>query len=242
MHKIWERWLKLYHQHRIPHAVLLVGPHGNDKEKLCHFMEKLMLCLEVGRDGACGICRSCYLYSQHHHPDLLSVQEEEKAIGIDDIREVTRFVETTSHQQGYKVVSMAVDKLSLAASHALLKTLEEPLGDTLFILMTTQVKTLLPTIRSRCFTLTLNSPLPHYSQENLDASLIASDPEKVLSLMYYKVAEFIKRVEGKKAMEAFAFLDQINDARQALSLPGVSKSLLLEPLLENARQYLPVLL
>ena len=125
-----------------------------------------------------------------------------------------------------------MDKLSLPASHALLKTLEEPLGDTLFILMSTQPKKLLATIRSRCFTLTM--PSSHFQRDHSEAiaPLITSDPEKALALLYYKVSDCIKK---NKDQEAFIFLDLIVEARKALALiPGLSKPLLLEPLLAEA--------
>jgi len=146
----WQRLLQLYNSQRVPHALLISGAKGLGKANLIHAFEKLLLC-QAPAEGACGTCRSCYLFEQNHHPDLRRLGEDAKTIGIDEIRELTHFLDQTSHQQGYKVVTLFQgDQLSHGSANALLKTLEEPLGKTVLLLVAEQPQNMLATLKSRC--------------------------------------------------------------------------------------------
>jgi DNA polymerase-3 subunit delta' len=101
----------------------------------------------------CGRCRSCLLLAAGSHPDYLLVEpaEEGKAIGIDAIREVAEFQALKSQYGGQRIVQLQpADRLNTNAANALLKTLEEPAGNTVLLLTTDRPMALLPTIRSRC--------------------------------------------------------------------------------------------
>ncbi len=153
----WQRLLQLFKQQRVPHALLFYGPKGLGKTLLAQAFEQLLLCQTPSAIGACQQCRSCFLYQQQHHPDSLHKGGEE-AIGIDDIREVSHFLDQTSHQKGKKVVTLFdVDKLQPGSANALLKTLEEPQGDAVLILVASH-SNIIPTLKSRCFL--VNIPLP----------------------------------------------------------------------------------
>jgi DNA polymerase-3 subunit delta' len=74
-----------------------------------------------------------------------------KQISIEQIRKLTEFVYMTGHQNGYKIILIyPAESMNSAAANALLKKLEEPPADVLFLLVTHQAQHLLPTIRSRC--------------------------------------------------------------------------------------------
>ncbi len=145
---IWQKLLQLFMQQRVPHALLFYGPKGLGKTLIAQAFEQLLLCQTPSATGACQQCRSCFLFQQQHHPDSLRKGEQEP-IGIDDIRAVSHFLDQTSHQKGKKVVTLFdVDKLQTGSGNALLKTLEEPQGDTVLILVATH-NNILPTLKSR---------------------------------------------------------------------------------------------
>lgn len=101
---------------------------------------------------ACQRCRDCLLVAAGTHPDLSQLVTEKSGLGIkiDQIRTVIEKLNHTSLAPYKIIVINPADSLLLAASHALLKSLEEPTDRTLFILLTEQVECLLPTLRSRC--------------------------------------------------------------------------------------------
>lgn len=164
---------------RMPHAVLVQGREGIGKLDFARALAAGALC-ETPRAGlACGECASCRWLSQGNHPDFREIVPEaaqeddespveetakpEKAkslyIKIDQIREITGFIELTTHRSGFRVLLVhPADTMFPNAANALLKTLEEPPPRTLIALVTSQPTRLLPTIRSRCRPVTLAMP------------------------------------------------------------------------------------
>jgi DNA polymerase-3 subunit delta' len=91
------------------------------------------------------------------HPDYLRMSPEStKTLGIDKIREVTEFCLIAPTRSARKIVFIQpIEAMTLPAQQAFLKTLEEPVAPTTFILVCSQVHKLLPTLRSRCQVITL---------------------------------------------------------------------------------------
>lgn len=88
-----------------------------------------------------------------------SAKKPSRQISISQIRELGDFVNITSHQNGYKIILIhPAETMNTAAANALLKNLEEPPLQTLFILVTHQAQYLLPTIRSRCRQIAMPAP------------------------------------------------------------------------------------
>jgi DNA polymerase-3 subunit delta' len=154
----WQALSNLHQSKKVPHAILLVGPQGIGKTQLRQAFEQLLLCQQPS-DQACGHCRGCFLYQQQSHPDFHVFGQEDTTVGIDDVRNVTQFLSQTAHQNGRKVISLLnIESLHVNAANALLKTLEEPPADSVLILVTKNTRTLLTTIRSRCFILPVSLP------------------------------------------------------------------------------------
>lgn len=155
MHSTWD-------QGRLPHAILLAGPAGMGKRAFAASLARFVLCDEpdtAKRD--CGVCVGCRLMAGQSHPDYVwaEVPEEKTTIGIDQIRQVTRRFEQTSYKGGFQVAVVSdADRMMRAASNSMLKTLEEPRGACLLILVSSRPAKLLPTIRSRCQTLRFARP------------------------------------------------------------------------------------
>ena len=137
----------------------------------------------------CGQCSSCGWFVQYSHPDYRRVRPEvledgegaeseeggeatdgkktgkatkapSKEIKIDQIRALADFMNVSTHRQGMRVILLyPAEALNTAAANALLKTLEEPPPNTVFLLVSNSLDRLLPTILSRCRKFALVMPL-----------------------------------------------------------------------------------
>lgn len=148
----WRKLVELQDSGRLPHALLLSGPRGIGKQPLVDALIARTLCRMPG-DIACGECHGCRMLASGYHPDLLNVAPAEKSrqIRVDAIRQVNGFVSQTAQQGGYRVIRIEpAEAMNVAASNALLKSLEEPGERTLFVLVSDVPSRLLATIRSRC--------------------------------------------------------------------------------------------
>lgn len=148
----WHRLLQQRQSDRVAHAYLLVGERGLGKKLFARQAAALLLCKEGEGELACGRCRSCQLLASNSNPDLLTVEpEDSKVIKIDQVRQLADFASKTSHSNSRKVVILHnTEALNLNAANALLKTLEEPPGSTVLLLVSDNPGRLLPTLRSRC--------------------------------------------------------------------------------------------
>lgn len=171
---------------RLPHALLLDGPAGLGKELFARLFAQAMLCLGTGPDGTpCGHCRSCTLYLAGNHPDvtIATPAEDASVIGIDRIRELTRFLSMKSQQGGYKIALLRpAEQMNTAAANSLLKTLEEPAGQSLLLLVTDRPGRLLPTVRSRCQRVRFTPASTAQGELWLAQQLPGTDAKALLSL------------------------------------------------------------
>lgn len=157
----WQRIQQQIAANKTPHALLISGQQGIGKWHFAQSLADYFLCLSPRSDLACGQCRSCQLVRANTHPDrkMFVPEGKGKNIKIDQIRELSSFVAKTSQQGGRKVILLGpVEQLNMNSANALLKSLEEPAGDTVLILMTHVLSAVMPTIRSRCQLLPLSTP------------------------------------------------------------------------------------
>jgi len=165
-------WQRLLASRRRPaQALLLAGPRGVGKGALALAWAQALLCEAPLADGAaCGECPACHWFETGGHPDFRLVTLQEKtgkegetrmatAIEVDQAREAVDYVQLSTYRAGFRVVLVnPADNLNLAAANALLKVLEEPPLNTVFVLVSDQPRRLLPTIRSRCTRLEIGLP------------------------------------------------------------------------------------
>src|SRR4030095_1044202 len=157
---VWAHLVALLDDDRLPHALLLTGPPGIGKALLAQRLIARLACTAQPADARpCGECPGCRQVAAATHPDLLALsapdrrkkETRKKEISIDRARDLKRFVQLHAVVAPRK---MALDddayRLSLAPQNAMLKTLEEPPGQALIILVTASPGGLLPTVRSRC--------------------------------------------------------------------------------------------
>lgn len=152
-------------------ALLLAGPRGVGKGELALKWAQALLCEAPLADGAaCGTCPACHWFETGAHPDFSLIALQEKttkegetrmatAIEVDQAREAVDFVQLSTYRAGFRVVLVnPADCLNVAAANALLKVLEEPPLNTVFVLVSDQPRRLLPTIRSRCTRVDIGLP------------------------------------------------------------------------------------
>nr|WP_284060347.1 DNA polymerase III subunit delta' [Pseudomonas sp. NW5] len=154
-------WQSLVRRRQHAHAYLLQGVPGIGKRELANRLGAWLLCSAAQPEGACGQCKSCLLLQAGSHPDVFEVYPEEpdKPIRVDQVRELVDFITRTAQLGGRKLVQLApAEAMNLNAANALLKSLEEPSGDTVMLLVSHQPSRLLPTIRSRCQALSCPPP------------------------------------------------------------------------------------
>lgn len=157
----WNRLVQQYRDSTLPHAILLSGPGGIGKHALLRELAKYMLCLTPAEGRPCGHCHNCQLSVSGEHPDILIIGPEEGArdIKIEQIRALADFVHKTSHTGIAKVVIVQhAHQMNQSSSNALLKTLEEPTGNTFLLLESELPGYLSATIRSRCQRISLAMP------------------------------------------------------------------------------------
>jgi DNA polymerase-3 subunit delta' len=196
--KQWQHIMQ--QQAKMPHALLLRGRAGTGKYNFALTISKAILCQQASElQQACGNCPSCAWFAEGTHPDFMLIDPEDadntddeapkkktakkSQISVAKIRKLIDDLSLSSHQaNGYRVIVISpADMLNGAAANALLKMLEEPPANTLFLLVTSQPQRLLATITSRCQA--IDMPLPSETDAlNWLASQQVNNAENVLDL------------------------------------------------------------
>ena len=187
---------------RLPHALLVHGPDGVGQFELAMAFARFALCERPSGDGqGCGQCGGCTWFDQGNHPDFRLLQPESMAgedaeggevpadtkkksdqIKIAQVRNLQRFLAVGTHRAGLRVIVVhPAEAMNTATQNALLKSLEEPPPETLFLLVTGSAHRLLATIRSRCQSVAVGRPTPDQAEEWLKRQKIER-PGELLAL------------------------------------------------------------
>ncbi len=200
--------LGLYQRHQLPHALLLHGLEGTGIRRFARAIAQTVLCSVEGAGAPCGKCHSCQLGNAGNHPDLLQLAPEKDGgpIKVGQVREVVSFGQASAQQGGYRVVIVCpAEAMNASAANSLLKTLEEPGDNTLLLLISYAVATVLPTVRSRCQKLAMAVPGADQAKQWLQHHL--SDPARLTLLHSFAPRQplYGKRLELQVSdMEAVA--------------------------------------
>ena len=175
----WNAWLPI--RERLPHAILIRGAEGSGELEFAQEVAQSLLCEKPRGDRrGCGTCPACGWFAQGNHPDfrlllpdsMAPEPQEESAeptkkekrseqIRIEQVRELAGFLAVGTHRAGLRVILIyPADAMNANTQNALLKSLEEPPPGTVFLLVSTQIDRLLPTVRSRCARFALPPPDP----------------------------------------------------------------------------------
>lgn len=181
----FNRLLLRAHNNKLPNAFLIEGRRGLGKIALARQFAKKLLCADSALAGpACNTCNHCHWFNATTHPDFTQVNPAEKShvIKVDQIRYLNGRIALKSHGEKYKIVIIApAESMNINAANSLLKSLEEPPGDTLFLLVSHDAGLLPITVRSRCQRFIVHSPNKSDSIAWLQSQSVA-DPERYLAM------------------------------------------------------------
>jgi DNA polymerase-3 subunit gamma/tau len=136
----------------VSHAYLFSGPRGSGKTTIARLLAKAVNCQNRKKDSfePCNQCQSCLEIMSNRAMDLIEIDAASHR-GIDEIRELRDGIKFAPTKSKYKVFIIdEAHQLTKEAANALLKTLEEPPAHAIFVLATTEIHKMIPTIISRC--------------------------------------------------------------------------------------------
>jgi len=137
------------------HAWLVTGPPGSGRSNVGRAFAAALQCAR----GGCGSCSECRTALSGAHPDVTLVRTEQLSIGVDEVRELVRRAAMSPTMGRHQVLVVEdADRVTERGADALLKSIEEPAPKTVWILCAPTVDDVVPTIRSRCRLLTLQTP------------------------------------------------------------------------------------
>ena len=152
----------------VHHAWLFTGPAGSGRSLMARAFAAALQCDKAG----CGQCQQCSLAMANAHPDINLLATERVQISIDEVRTLVSRSSSSSSMGNYRIAIIEdADRMTERTSNVLLKALEEPERDTIWMLCAPSVADLLPTIRSRTRNVVLRLP----SAEEVAQLLIQRD-------------------------------------------------------------------
>lgn len=190
---------------RVAHAYLFEGQDGCGRRTTALALIQALFCTEPVNGDACNNCTHCRKLASGNHPDLhlLAPLPDKRDISIEQVRELQQILSLRPFEANRKACLIEpAERMNEKSANALLKTLEEPPGHAIIILLTRHADLLLSTIRSRCQQIRF-SPLDNDTvtellmQQGIDAA---------------KAALLAPLAEG--SMERAAALDQESDGER----------------------------
>ena len=253
-------------QDTLRHAYLITGPAGIGKKNLALRFIQAIYCQSPVEPGIpCRICQTCQNIARLEHPDLflVTVEEDSTQIKIDQIRELVHLFSLTPYIASRKIgLLLNFERANPHAQNSILKTLEEPPGNSIMILTATTADSLLETITSRCEELKLNTVpisisskgLEQYhnipaEQANFLAHISGGKPE--IALKYHQEPAALElretllndhhQILQKKSVERFDYASKIEkDPRMVEKVLDTWSSLWHDILLQAGKSQAPI--
>jgi DNA polymerase-3 subunit delta' len=205
---------KEFVQNGIPNSLLIHGEKDIGKLNLGIHLANYLICENKKGTYPCQTCNACHWFQKGNHPDFFAILPEDsyellpfeidsenivtknseekkqsKFIRIDQVRDILNVNERSSYRGGRRVILIyPVESMRVEAANCLLKSLEEPLPDVFFILISHRLDTVLPTIRSRCRLLAASKPSQEDSIEWLSQQpIFRNKSQQELNALYYEL-------------------------------------------------------
>lgn len=219
---------------RIPHAIIIEGDEGTGRKTLARYLAKAAVC-EADQKPCCS-CRNCHLADAGTHPDIetVSLEPKKKNIAVEQIRALR----TTSYQAAHTAdcrafIIESADTMNAASQNSLLKVLEEPPSNVVFILVAEAAKNLLETVVSRCVVFSLFPPSVHEGIKLLKhRGFPERDAAYILEQENGNIGKAIKRLDGDLGS---AGIDAAHDFFEAINRGAALDALLSVTALEKDR-------
>jgi len=173
----------------VSHAYLFAGPPHVGKMTLARKLAKILQCEEQGNDAdgfllrGCGKCQICSNIAKGYHPDTIELLDDSENLKIDPMREILARLSTTANGN-YKILLVQnIERMTPETANILLKTLEEPPSQVIFLFTTSNLEDVLLTVLSRVRLLKLSSLSPADLMGFLQKKFPAVDQEKIQEIM-----------------------------------------------------------
>lgn len=202
----------------VSHAYLFSGPVGSGKKTLATFFAQSLNCSSV-EAPPCGQCLSCRKIAGGHHPDLYRVEPAGASIKIEQLREIRDRLYYFPREGRKKVcIIQEAELLTLPAANSLLKILEEPPGELVFLLLSARPWALPGTVLSRCIQFNLRPLAPQQMTLLLQRerpALSSGEREFIMALARGNPGKGLEMASRggweEKFVEAWTLLDNIEN-------------------------------
>lgn len=215
---------------RLPNGLLFWGPGGVGKRLVAIEMAKAVNCSQ-STDDACGQCLSCRKVANGNHPDVKHIVPVKKSrvIDVDTVNNLNELASLRPYESDWRLFILHdADRMNFAAQNHFLKTLEEPPGRSMFILLTEFPRMLLPTIRSRCQMVRFRPLAPTTVVDLLreQRDLPQDLAESIAALSQGQMSRALDLLESDKRDVVMAVVDRLAEgADPLLTAEEFSKSL-----------------
>ncbi len=223
---------------RIPHAIMIEGESATANIELALYIATAAVC--EGGAKPCDTCRNCHLATVGSHPDISRITplEGKKNLSVDQIRELRAEAFVKPHSASHRVFIIEdASRMNPQAQNALLKVLEEPPQNVVFILLVPSKTMLLDTIISRCVLLSL---LDTKSDHNEHIDTANKFIDLLLSGSEYEMLKLLTPLE-KSRSDAEAFFTALSLCIANRLKNGSGHARALDKLFDDIKYYLDLL-
>jgi len=207
---------------RISHAYLLQGGRGTGKKALATLLAKTLLCPNTQGVEPCQTCNVCKRITSRNHPDVHWVEPDDRSIKIGQVQHLQKEFTYSGLESNRKVyVVTHADTLTLNAANRILKFLEEPSQQTTAIMLTENIQSIIPTIRSRCQIIDLQPLNKKDFQNKLMAHNVSESNAKLISALTHDFDDALALNEDAWFAQARKVMLQLIDRYVAQSADSI---------------------
>lgn len=187
---------------RLAHAYLIQGLRGTGKTEIATLLTQTIFCPEKKDLEPCGTCHVCKRVSSRNHPDVHWIEKDGQSIKNEQIDYLRKEFSYSSLESTRKIYIIEdAQAMTNQAANRLLKFLEEPLIETMAILLTDNIQGMIPTIRSRCQIIDLKPLDTNLLQKEMINADLSEEQSKIMSAITYNIDEAIELTEDEKYQE-----------------------------------------